>query len=100
MKHKKQQYIPVLRPDTIDEFVAPNRKTVRGLAKLGKKFVRPDHAPHANAGEKKEFSEFRRQLAKKHGSKTGQLKKKHINRERIWQEARERAELHMKLGDE
>lgn len=80
MKHKKQQYIPILQPGYLNQYLAPNRKTARTLKKLGKKFTRVSVVVRVENIES--FKEFRREIARKHGSQTGQLKKKHINRER------------------
>jgi arginyl-tRNA--protein-N-Asp/Glu arginylyltransferase len=84
MKHKKQQYIPTLQPGTVDTFLAPNRKTRRVLKKLGKKMIEVNVVTQAES-KNKEFKLFRKELARKHGSTTGELKKKHLNRERLEQ---------------
>jgi hypothetical protein len=89
---KKQQVITIIGLD--GKFVAPNRKTNFKFEKLVEqdkknkeldpekefKFVRLPQTPKRNE-TKSELSQFKKDLARKHGSKTGKLKKKHLRRE-------------------
>jgi hypothetical protein len=83
---KKQQNNPLIKhdEDNLPYFVSPNRRTYRQFLSQGLETERVCGPRSEN--ETKEFKQFRKDIARKHGSKTGQLKKKHINRERIEQE--------------
>jgi hypothetical protein len=86
---KKQIYTPIIRE--LKHWEAPNRKTFRQLKKLkqiGKledvTFERITQTQYTDSN-KRDFKQFRRELALEHGSETGQRKKKHIHRERLKQ---------------
>lgn len=57
-----------------------NRKLRRGFTKRGIEF-KPVEGRKQFVNPNKEFKQFRKEIARKHGSTTGQLKKKHINKE-------------------
>jgi len=59
-----------------------NRKLRRHYNKLGIEWKPVENRKQA-VNPEKEFKQFRKELALTHGSKTGKLKKKHINRERL-----------------
>lgn len=83
---KKQSHNPLIKKDKdgLPYFVSPNRRTYRQFRAMGFESERVC-GPRA-VNDDKEMKLFRKEIARKHGSKTGQLKKKHINRERIAQE--------------
>lgn len=83
--NKKQLYTPIVRG--LKHFEAPNRKTFRALQKMKRSgklddttFERITQTTYTNP--EREFKEFRSELARNWGSKTGKLKKKHINKQR------------------
>ena len=90
---KKQTVLTIINGQ--GKFVAPNRKTAQKLELLKQKdladvsipadkkfdYVRLVQVPVTNTTGA-EFASFRKELALKHGSKTGKLKKKHLNREK------------------
>ncbi len=75
--------VDVIKPKEEPTFVfkAYNRAQARRFEYLGVKFERIKQTPIENK-TKQEFRTYRRELAKAHGSTTGELKKKHINRDR------------------
>lgn len=89
---KKQSVLTIISAN--GKFLAPNRATARKFEALKeadaknmeiepeKKFDYFRLAQTPKTSPKAEFKEFRRDLAKEHGSKTGQLKKKHLAREK------------------
>jgi hypothetical protein len=62
-------------------FKAYNRAQARRFEYLGVKYERIKRTPAVNE-TKREFRTYRRELAMAHGSTTGRLKKKHIDREK------------------
>jgi hypothetical protein len=76
---KKQSVLTIIGAD--GKFIAPNRATHRMFKAKVVEHIRLNQVPNSNV-TKSDFAEFRKELALKHGSKTGKLKKKHINRER------------------
>lgn len=90
---KKQTVLTIIGLD--GKFVAPNRKTATKLELIKQKdlvddsipadkkfdYIRLTQVPVINTTGA-EFASFRKELALKHGSKTGKLKKKHLNREK------------------
>lgn len=90
---KKQTVLTIISGD--GKFVAPNRKTARKFELLKqadlenvtiepeKKFnyYRLEQTPKTNV-KKSEYQSYRKDLALSNGSKTGKLKKKHLNREK------------------
>lgn len=79
---KKQSYNPLVKNDEngLPSFVSPNRKTYRQFLANGLETERVC-GPRAENPIKNELSKHKKELAREHGSKTGQLKKKHIRRE-------------------
>lgn len=76
---KKQKVITII--DNAGKFIAPNRATHRKFKSKVLEHIRLNQVPAKNESGA-EFAQFRKDIAVKHGSKTGKLKKKHINRER------------------
>lgn len=74
---KKQQSLTIIGLD--GKFLAPNRKTARTMKAKNVDFTRIENSP-AKSGTKSELAQFKKELARKHGSKTGKLKKKHLRR--------------------
>jgi hypothetical protein len=62
-----------------------NREQARRCEAMGIAYKRIPQTPYVDK-TKQEFKQYRKELAKAHGSKTGELKKKHINRDRILNE--------------
>lgn len=85
---KKQQNNPLVKRDenNLPYFVSPNRRTYRQFKAQGLETERVSGPRAVADANKKELKAFMKELARKHGSQTGKLKKKHINRERIAQE--------------
>lgn len=83
---KKQQNQPLIKrdKDNLPYFVSPNRRTYKQFLSQGLETERVC-GPRVENEKKRELSAFKKELARKHGSKTGQLKKKHLNRERVEQ---------------
>lgn len=76
---KKQQHNPLIDKDS-KEFVAPNRKTFRTMSNDVYQPKRLKQTPAVNV-KKAEWKAFRKEIARKHGSQTGELKKKHLRRQ-------------------
>lgn len=85
---KKQQNNPLVKRDenNLPYFVSPNRRTYRQFLSQGLETERVGAQPAQADANDKELKAFMKELARKHGSQTGKLKKKHINKERIAQE--------------
>lgn len=58
------------------------RKMSRKFTKLGIEHTRVQQTPKVDQS-KSDFSQYRSDLARSFGSKTGKLKKKHLNRQRL-----------------
>jgi spore coat protein CotH len=78
---KKQQFNTLFDKETND-LVAANRKTYLALKNDKYEPKRVQREPILNA-KKAELAAYKKELALKHGSKTGKLKKKHLFREKM-----------------